>query len=64
LTELEDNKFSWLQRNETNTDVEGVGIDIALSYDLAVALDKEGLMSGLVLSRSLAEEFVHESAHI
>lgn len=38
--------------------------DFVLSRDLVVAPDKEGLTRGLALKRSLAEDVVHERAHV
>ncbi len=64
LLEVEDDKLCRLQRSNANPDVDDAEVDGFLDCGLAVIPDKASLMKGHALIRSLAEEVVHECAHV
>src|ERR1700745_4325444 len=64
LLDLNDDELSWLQRSESNQDVNHAAVDIVLRGRFVVALDEISLLLARTLKCSLDEQILHKGAHI
>src|SRR5262245_53282574 len=64
LLDADDHELGRLERCESHEDVHDAEIDVGLRGGLAIALHEVRLARGLSLERALAEEVLHEGAHV
>src|SRR5215467_13109701 len=64
LLDLDDHEFGRLQRGEHDADVHDAEVDVVLGGGRLVAQDGVRILRRLALERALAEQVVHEGAHV